>query len=525
MENIELDAFVQGAVEKYQNTIPKGVACKKNSGSVNSRSIQNADEVIEYIMDVLHHLSDRKYMENIYLWSGYKRVSISVRDIFFRPGKLKKILASMNKEDLFISFSTYCPSTQTKTVTYDKDGAECSFVKTTHVNAKQSNIFCKPVIALDIDYKKSKSMFIPNDPREFYDYLIEVMEDRIPRPNYIECGNNLRLIYILSEPICVKTDNGKSIYRAAKRIEKHFCEMLNSTLSCNAEPQKEWFRVPGSINRKAGNTVSVEKVCDVEWSIQELLNEYMPALPYDRKTWKKAKRKKNTKKSLESLFEKRIRDFGILAKEPGVPRELLVFFYANTWIRLHGPDNYIEKALLFNSRLLSPLSEKEVISKLRRLGEKTYNLRNDTIMDSLHLSENDCERLGLHLGRSVKESGYKKRLEKVRINKELFSTIRDRYISGESASSIRDDLGISMNFVRTSIAKIRLAMTKEEKSLVIRNRKSYFLQKKKAKVIAKKIASYVKKKFAATCSLVASFDNFVGTCDYYPESAVFVPPN
>lgn len=381
------------------------------------------------------------------------------------PTRFKQICGAVYKDDAFFTPNTYVPGHRTKKVRSREINV--------YSNVKESAMFSCNVWGLDIDYKarfERNGLPIPNiTPIEYYEYLMSEVGDMIPVPTYIETGHQLRLVYVLAEPIKMKTANAgaaRALYRGLKAVMAHLCEVINNTLDCGAEPQKAWYRIPGSVNTKNGGAAVVEvvKVEDApRYTVQELLSEYLPDLPMSSKEYKKyRKNKKKGRRSAASLQRMRIEDYKKLTAVPGIPRELLVFLYGAAYKELYGPDRLMDALIEFNGSLYEPLRDKEVRSKFGHLGEKFYKFTNDTIMAYLGLSESDCQELGLHLGKSKKKDSLGRQAARKAARAELEaardSKIEELYSLGYSAASIAELVDISESCARRRITSIRSRM-------------------------------------------------------------------
>ena len=115
--------------------------------------------------------------------------------------------------------------------------------------ATRNNLFCINVIPVDIDYKKIKELK-DLDPYQVIQLLeMDYFESKIPTPNFIEYGNQIRLIYSIET--CYIPKFKDTVVTLARRVSEVFSEELKDS---GAEKQslESYFRMLGSINSKNG---------------------------------------------------------------------------------------------------------------------------------------------------------------------------------------------------------------------------------------------------------------------------------
>lgn len=281
-------------------------------------------------------------------------------------------------------------------------------------NARETSLFAVYAWALDIDYKKAYESrydaalsswtqqkeaeleaMKPQTPLFYYDGVLRpLMEELgIPAPNWIEYGHQLRLIYVLAEPVCAARKSGRKMLAAIKCIMQRFSDILNDhDPFIGAEPQKiaSCFRVPGSVNKKDGARVRVARVSGRKWTVQEILGEWMPDCPDWYEEWKargRAKKPASVSRILPAMLRGRLEAFKRMRLIEGIYRERLTFLYGNTLAQLEPGRDIMEELLLFNQGFRIPLPEREVRSKLRCCGQKIYKYTVRKIAETLNLSE------------------------------------------------------------------------------------------------------------------------------------------
>lgn len=260
---------------------------------------------------------------------------------------------------------------------------------------KQENLFNVYCLALDVDYKDHGSGNGSAKPEDFFwAEIAPLCGSIIPVPSYIEVGHQLRLIFVLSEPILVQgSAKGKRLLKAAKQALKRLSEALNSELSCGCEPQKvsSYYRFPGSVNSKDGSTVRVRAISEERYSLQEIMDEFLPPVPDWYTSWvTKRKGKKQPAQMHNSfiLWKNRLEKLEEIRSEK-VNRENLCFVYAQgiLWTNPDvGYDELMEKVYEFNMGFPTPLKEKELRSKMNSMKvSNPHRFKNSTINEFIGL--------------------------------------------------------------------------------------------------------------------------------------------
>ena len=103
------------------------------------------------------------------------------------------------------------------------------------------------------------------------------------------------------------------------------CKALNAAYNCNAERQtlSSYFRVPGSINEKSSDRIEIMKISPERYTVQELMDEYLPVYVKKEKMLKKEQHRRATYKSMcITLQTDRIDYYKKARRIPGITREL-----------------------------------------------------------------------------------------------------------------------------------------------------------------------------------------------------------
>ena len=367
--------------------------------------IEECSELLKYI----YMNDDECFVRVLNKVTGKNKVypTSSLKD----PMKLRQVINSFGKEDILFSLNPFR--------TMDR--------------ATRSNLFCINAIPVDVDYKKIKELK-DLEPHQVIKLLeMDFFESKIPTPNFVEYGNQIRLIY--SVETCYIPRFRDNVVTLARRISEVFSKELKEY---GAEKQnlESYFIIPGSINTKNGAEIKVFSYDDaVIYTLSELQELWLDELP---KWYKKRKgRVKAPKKVVKlhnvySLNCNRLMDFekiqsylnSIGATEL---RARLCFQYRNyTLIKLKYQNGELktedyefakEEMLKFNNNFNEPLRGHIIESATRVVNYRQYLYKNETLIDFLELDYEICERLGLQSiykvldKRERNKENYKKKLK------------------------------------------------------------------------------------------------------------------
>ena len=345
--------------------------------------IEECSELLKYI----YINDDECFVRVLNKITGKNKVypTSSLKD----PMKLRQVINSFGKEDILFSLNPFR--------TMDR--------------ATRSNLFCINAIPVDVDYKKIKELK-DLEPHQVIKLLeMDFFESKIPTPNFVEYGNQIRLIY--SVETCYIPKFRDNVVTLARRISEVFSHELKEY---GAEKQnlESYFRIPGSINTKNGAEIKVFSYDDaVIYTLSELQELWLDELPKwykKRKGRVKAPRKVVKLHNVYSLNCNRLMDFekiqsylnSIGATEL---RARLCFQYRNyTLIKLKYQNGELkaedyefakEEMLKFNNNFNKPLRGHIIESATRVVNYRQYLYKNETLIDFLELDYELCERLGL----------------------------------------------------------------------------------------------------------------------------------
>ena len=345
--------------------------------------IEECSELLQYI----YVNDDECFVRVLNKTTGKNKVypTSSLKD----PMKLRQVINSFGREDILFSLNPFR--------TMDR--------------ATRSNLFCINAIPVDVDYKKIKELK-DLEPHQVIKLLeMDFFESKIPTPNFVEYGNQIRLIY--SVETCYIPRFRDNVVTLARRISEVFSQELKEY---GAEKQnlESYFRIPGSINTKNGAEIKVFSYDDaVIYTLSELQELWLDELPKwykKRKGRVQAPRKVVKLHNVYSLNCNRLMDFekiqsylnSIGATEL---RARLCFQYRNyTLIKLKYQNGELkaedyefakEEMLKFNNNFNKPLRGHIIESATRVVNYRQYLYKNETLIDFLELDYELCERLGL----------------------------------------------------------------------------------------------------------------------------------
>ena len=345
--------------------------------------IEECSELLQYI----YVNDDECFVRVLNKTTGKNKVypTSSLKD----PMKLRQVINSFGREDILFSLNPFR--------TMDR--------------ATRSNLFCINAIPVDVDYKNIKELK-ELEPHQVIKLLeMDFFERKIPTPNFVEYGNQIRLIY--SVETCYIPRFRDNVVTLARRISEVFSQELKEY---GAEKQnlESYFRIPGSINTKNGAEIKVFSYDDaVIYTLSELQELWLDELPKwykKRKGRVQAPRKVVKLHNVYSLNCNRLMDFekiqsylnSIGATEL---RARLCFQYRNyTLIKLKYQNGELkaedyefakEEMLKFNNNFNKPLRGHIIESATRVVNYRQYLYKNETLIDFLELDYELCERLGL----------------------------------------------------------------------------------------------------------------------------------
>ena len=267
-------------------------------------------------------------------------------------------------------------------------------------------------IYIDIDcYRK-------NLTKEAVIFFLEEMYGEIPRPNYlIDSGRGVYYIILI--------DENKKKLPEWQTIEKFLfskMEWLGADAKCLDATRV--LRVVDSVNSRNNQRVTILDHYDYDYSIDEILENYIPEIPRAKKA--KKKKKGRPKKivslyNLYTLYHSRIEDIETLCRIRNYNmngyRETTLFLYRYFSNVYHDDeDDALYNALELNKKFTEPLNEMELIqdteSASRYYKDIKYKYSNAKLIELLDITEEEQKQLSTII--STKEKYRRNNLRRYR---------------------------------------------------------------------------------------------------------------
>ena len=306
-------------------------------------------------------------------------------------------------------------------------GKDVYISQNTFNNKSRRLIHLKELKALYIDIDCYKM----NLSKEAVKYFMENdLYGQIPVPNMlIDSGRGLYYIIFLENTMAEELPKWQL-------VEKYLYEKLKDLGADNkALDATRVLRVTGTVNSKNNSIVKVIDTYDYQYTLDEIIENYIPEVNEDRKEKQKPKgvRKKGRKKKFVSLFNlynlyyTRFMDIKKLVEirnyEMTGYREITLFlirYFLNVY---HGDDDLVmEEVLEINNSFTEPLEKDEVfkatISGATRATENVYKYSNDKLIKLLDITPLEQKDMATIISKSEKYYRNNKNRREQRRNKE-----------------------------------------------------------------------------------------------------------
>ena len=290
-------------------------------------------------------------------------------------------------------------------------GKDVYISQNTFNNKSRRLIHLKELKALYIDIDCYKM----NLSKEAVKYFMENdLYGQIPVPNMlIDSGRGLYYIIFLENTIAEELPKWQL-------VEKYLYEKLKDLGADNkALDATRVLRVTGTVNSKNNSIVKVIDTYDYQYTLDEIIENYIPEVNEDRKEKQKPKgvRKKGRKKKFVSLFNlynlyyTRFKDIKKLVEirnyEMTGYREITLFlirYFLNVY---HGDDDLVmEEVIEINNSFTEPLEINEVFNATRSgvIGatESVYKYSNDKLIKLLDITPSEQKEMATIIGKSEK---------------------------------------------------------------------------------------------------------------------------
>ena len=347
-------------------------------------------------------------------------------------------------------------------------GKDVYISQNTFNNKSRRLIHLKELKALYIDIDCYKM----NLSKEAVKYFMENdLYGQIPVPNMlIDSGRGLYYIIFLENTMAEELPKWQL-------VEKYLYEKLKDLGADNkALDATRVLRVTGTVNSKNNSIVKVIDTYDYQYTLDEIIENYIPEVNEDRKEKQKPKgvRKKGRKKKFVSLFNlynlyyTRFKDIKKLVEirnyEMTGYREITLFlirYFLNVY---HGDDDLVmEEVLEINNSFTEPLEKDEVfkatISGATRATENVYKYSNDKLIKLLDITPLEQKEMATIISKSEKyyrnnknrreqrrnEEGLtNKEAERIKNEKDILELKRKKY----TLKQISKELNLSISYVK-----------------------------------------------------------------------------
>ena len=347
-------------------------------------------------------------------------------------------------------------------------GKDVYISQNTFNNKSRRLIHLKELKALYIDIDCYKM----NLSKEAVKYFMENdLYGQIPVPNMlIDSGRGLYYIIFLENTMAEELPKWQL-------VEKYLYEKLKDLGADNkALDATRVLRVTGTVNSKNNSIVKVIDTYDYQYTLDEIIENYIPEIIEDRKEKQKPKgvRKKGRKKKFVSLFTlynlyyTRFKDIKKLVEIRNFNmtgyREVTLFlirYFLNVY---HGDDDLVmEEVLEINNSFTEPLEKDEVfkatLSGATRATENVYKYSNDKLIKLLDITPLEQKEMATIISKTEKyyrnnknrrdnrrnENGLTKReSDKLKNEREILDLKRKKY----TLKQISEKLNLSIDYVK-----------------------------------------------------------------------------
>lgn len=329
-----------------------------------------------------------------------------------------------------------------------------------------------------IHLKELKALYIDIDcykvnlSKEAVKYFMEQdLYGQIPVPNMlVDSGRGLYYIIFLE-------NTGAEELPKWQLVERYLYEKLKSLGADNkALDATRVLRVVGSTNSKNNELVKVIDTYDYQYTLDEIIENYIPEVIEDRKEKQKPKgvRKKGRKKKFVSLFTlynlyyTRFNDIKKLVEirnyEMTGYREITLFLIRYFLNIYHGDDDLVmEEVLEINNSFTEPLEIEEVfkatLSGATRATENVYKYSNDKLIKLLNITPSEQREMATIISKSEKYYRNNKNRREQRRNKEGLTKREADKLNNENAilelrmkkytlKQISEKLNLSIDYVK-----------------------------------------------------------------------------
>ncbi|ELC8423184.1 hypothetical protein ACV31L_12830 [Clostridium perfringens] len=392
--NFELSCNIMDAIARQENREKYGITEEDLIGfyGENYPGRKKSKSIISYRKKKKYKLTDTEIMEQLDLFKSifddedeaFVRILCKETDEFYSY----PIKALLDKDKLFNILNSHRFSTIN----------DLMYTLNTYNNMKRmatNNIFTINSFAIDVDFK-DVIRFAKHTPKQVIKILEKTEFDKsVPKPNVIEYGNNLRLIYILD-----KVYSNKDVTTLVRRICNYIGERLVD-YGAKGQPLTTFGRVLNSVNSKNGKRIKAMYLGQPKYILRQLQEKVLPPLPDWYAEYKiKSGRKKakiidfskdfsNQAKS-RKYNENRISDiFKIVEYFDGdIDGRRFLCFQIRNHAKLAGYTNEEAEQLMkeLNNKFKRPLRWNVIEQDTRNVERKQYYYKSQTFLDYISIT-------------------------------------------------------------------------------------------------------------------------------------------
>ena len=469
---------------------------KMHRGFINNEELHDAIDYIKCILDVDED-DDKALSSYVELWSNgmstyhHEWKNIPINTIVNDREQFEEILKESRNDNLFITPNTFNSS-----------------------GHKMNSLMSINAITIDLDYKKKKE-YKDYEPEAIIKILedkyffgnvneialcdIDMLSNKVPKPNFIEYSNQIRLIYLVDK-IKLSKKGRRKMLKFVKAIKLKMEKRLKDFGADSTPNLNSFIRVPFSYNVKKLYKTNVTfenereiytkvlegedryKVFVKEYSRQrydiqniadlfnsrEQVEQYFTLKNNKQRKVCKIKNAKEKKTFVLSSFNlERLKDIEKLQllKNEGlveIHRESLCFAYM-VHLKLYGYkyDEIISRMEYFISKFNDTSNARTLISKCKNVMKNNYKFTSEGIRNFFGLSESFCIAYELksftkrlytkEYRREYAREYYKEYLSEGRKFKHLSSDMKDKIIDmnkdGKSVTYIAKKIGCKLQTV------------------------------------------------------------------------------
>lgn len=261
-------------------------------------------------------------------------------------------------------------------------------------NHSNNNIFTINSFAIDVDFKECRRLQ-SKTPKQILKMLEASEFDKsIPKPNVIEYGNNMRLIYVVEKAYST---------RDVKSLVTRICNVIGDRLidyGAKGQPITTFARVNNSINTRNNKKIKVIYLDIPKYTIKSLQKDVLPPLP----DWYAEYKNKRSRRAVTS----KVIDFGEHFGERSRSREYNIgrisdffkiveyfngevdgrrymCFQVRNHAKLAGMSNAEAEEIMqqLNDRFKYPLKWNVIEQDTRNVERKQYYYKSEKILEFL----------------------------------------------------------------------------------------------------------------------------------------------